>query len=148
MLHQLRCGKYVLDEISARVNEAYEREERMKRDERDAEAVRKRNALLSFAEDRRLRMERDQRAKYARDTAAGEGSPPVPQPRLSSGPQRVDGQALSPRDVPGFMAGTSADYDDDEEVDEESRDGTPPPAYHDEEEQEEEQDEDSDEDER
>ncbi|GAA6062164.1 hypothetical protein JCM10212_005119 [Sporobolomyces blumeae] len=65
-LYLLKVGLHVLDERVKRANEAKQRQERARDDERRIEDARKLNALKRFEEDREARQAKDERAKLAR----------------------------------------------------------------------------------
>lgn len=54
----------VLTIVLGRVREADEREKRMRTSETEAEAGRVQRTMLGFQEDRRIKMERDERGKH------------------------------------------------------------------------------------
>ncbi|KAK4052944.1 hypothetical protein OIO90_004068 [Microbotryomycetes sp. JL221] len=66
-LYTLRVSLHVLKIVLKRAQEAAERQERYRASEQDAEQQRKQKALLGFEEDRRLRKEKDDRERIARD---------------------------------------------------------------------------------
>ncbi|GAA5971358.1 hypothetical protein JCM21900_001462 [Sporobolomyces salmonicolor] len=121
-LHALRTGHHVLELTLKRAREADEREKRYRESEKEAEKMRKRQALLGFEEDRRLRAERDARERIVREARAA--VPPDPGvPRSSTSP-------ISSSLRHGVIAsaarfsGTAALPDE-----EEDGMGDPPPSY-------------------
>ncbi|BGP53829.1 hypothetical protein JCM8202v2_001401 [Rhodotorula sphaerocarpa] len=75
-LFKLRCGKKVVEDRIRTAREAEERETRYRESEKEAEAARKKKALLGFEDDRLDRAERDERERYARAARAQRGPPP------------------------------------------------------------------------
>ncbi|KDE07006.1 hypothetical protein, variant [Microbotryum lychnidis-dioicae p1A1 Lamole] len=125
-LHQLKLGAHVVAVVLGRAKEAEEREGRYRQSEKDVQEERKKKALLQFEEDRRIKMEKDQRERIFRTEKARQASEAEAKAEL----ERLRLQADDASDHPVFTGSTSAarsmtiqQNDDDDE------DTERPPSY-------------------